>query len=64
MDQTVKEYGRTMKKTLLLRDMADPENDWRFIKLRLPIKREVKIIPYLGVAEIPDHEYQNDRRRL
>jgi hypothetical protein len=64
MEEIVIEYARTMKKTLLLRDMADESNDWKFIKMKLPIKREVKTIPQLGVVVIPTHDYFTDRAKL
>ena len=57
IEETVKEYERTMKKITVLREMADPLNDMRFLSLKLPIKRETKTTPYLGVIEIPEHDY-------
>ena len=53
-----------MKKTLVLREMSDPANDLRFLSAKLPIKRENKTTPYLGVIKIPEHDYRRDRRRL
>ena len=53
-----------MKKITVLREMADPLNDMKFISIKLPIKRETKTHPYRGVIEIPKHDYQRDRKAL
>ena len=64
MVTVAKEYVQTMKKSGILREMRNPDNDFHFIKLKLPIKRKSVEVPYLGTVEVPKNSYDGSRNRL
>jgi hypothetical protein len=57
------EYVRQMKKCIVMKQMQDPSNHDRFIKMKVPVRLNKKTSPYFGVVRCPKYkfaDYQNE----
>lgn len=46
-----------MKKCIIIKEMQDPNNNERFIKIRVPIRLSKRTYPYFGVVRCPKYPF-------
>jgi len=51
------EYVRQMKKCVILKEMEDPNNFQKFLRMKIPIRLSKKTSPYFGVVRCPKYNF-------
>ena len=51
------EYVRQMKKCIVLKEMQEPINHEKFLKLKIPIRLPRRTAPYFGVVRCPKYNF-------
>lgn len=46
-----------MKKCIVLKQMQDPSNYERFIKMKVPVRLNKRTSPYFGVVRCPKYKF-------
>jgi hypothetical protein len=51
------EYIRQMKKCVILKEMENPANYQKFLRIKVPIRLSKKTSPYFGVVRCPKYDF-------
>ena len=46
-----------MKKCVILKEMEDPQNYAKFLRMKIPIRLSKKTSPYFGVVRCPKYNF-------
>jgi hypothetical protein len=53
------EYVRQMKKCIILKEMQDPINHQKFLKMKIPVRLPKRTAPYFGVVDCPKYNFSS-----